>query len=148
MIGIVGGTGLYGLEGLSEQQWVRVESPFGAPSDELLFGRLGEHRVVFLPRHGRGHRIPPHEINFQANIFAVLGIRSLYFVLAGMAKRFVYLQPGLAMVLIFVGAKLAASHFLHIPVVVSLFIVSLLLGGSIIASLRKQAADRRHGDPA
>lgn len=71
VIGIVGGTGLYGLEGLTDQKWVRVDSPFGAPSDELLFGRLGEHRVVFLPRHGRGHRIPPHEINFLANIDAL-----------------------------------------------------------------------------
>ena len=71
MIGIVGGTGLYDLDGLSEQQWVRVESPFGAPSDELLFGRLGDTSVAFLPRHGRGHRIPPHEINFQANIDAL-----------------------------------------------------------------------------
>ncbi|HLL24898.1 MAG TPA: S-methyl-5'-thioadenosine phosphorylase [Kofleriaceae bacterium] len=71
MIGIVGGTGLYDLPGLTEQVWRRVESPFGAPSDELLFGRLGEQRIVFLPRHGRGHRIPPHEINFRANIDAL-----------------------------------------------------------------------------
>src|SRR5688572_28941376 len=71
VIGIVGGTGLYDLEGLTEQQWVKVDSPFGAPSDDLLFGRLGEQRVVFLPRHGRGHRIPPHEINFKANIDAL-----------------------------------------------------------------------------
>ena len=71
VIGIVGGTGLYDLEGLTEQKWVRVDSPFGAPSDELLTGRLGEHRVAFLPRHGRGHRIPPHEINFRANIDAL-----------------------------------------------------------------------------
>jgi 5'-methylthioadenosine phosphorylase len=68
VLGIVGGTGLYDLEGLTEQRWVRMESPFGAPSDELLRGRLGEHEIVFLPRHGRGHRIPPHEINFRANI--------------------------------------------------------------------------------
>jgi 5'-methylthioadenosine phosphorylase len=68
VIGIVGGTGLYELEGLSEQRWVRVESPFGAPSDEVLMGKLGGVRVVFLPRHGRGHRIPPHEINYRANI--------------------------------------------------------------------------------
>jgi tellurite resistance protein TerC len=81
-------------------------------------------------------------IVFTSNIFAILGIRSLYFVLAGLAKRFVYLQPGLAMVLIFVGAKLASSQFIHVPVVVSLFIVSLLLGGSILASLPKQAVDR------
>jgi 5'-methylthioadenosine phosphorylase len=67
-IGIVGGTGVYDLDGLADQQWIKVRSPFGAPSDEVLRGRLGEHDVVFLPRHGRGHRIPPHEINFLANI--------------------------------------------------------------------------------
>jgi 5'-methylthioadenosine phosphorylase len=70
-IGIVGGTGLYDLDGLTDQQWRRVDSPFGRPSDELLFGKLGDHKVVFLPRHGRGHRIPPHEINFLANIDAL-----------------------------------------------------------------------------
>jgi 5'-methylthioadenosine phosphorylase len=71
MIGIIGGTGLYALPGLVEQDWRRVESSFGEPSDELLFGRLGDHRIVFLPRHGRGHRIPPHEIPFRANIDAL-----------------------------------------------------------------------------
>jgi 5'-methylthioadenosine phosphorylase len=71
VIGIVGGTGLYALEGLHDEQWRRVESPFGTPSDELLFGRVGDQEVVFLPRHGRGHRIPPHEINFRANIDAL-----------------------------------------------------------------------------
>jgi 5'-methylthioadenosine phosphorylase len=70
-IGIVGGTGLYDLEGLTERAWRRVSSPFGQPSDELLFGKLGDQPVVFLPRHGRGHRIPPHEINFLANIDAL-----------------------------------------------------------------------------
>lgn len=70
-IGIVGGTGLYELEGLTDQRWVRIDSPFGAPSDELLFGKLGAQRVVFLPRHGRGHRIPPDEINYRANIDAL-----------------------------------------------------------------------------
>jgi 5'-methylthioadenosine phosphorylase len=71
MIGIVGGTGLYDIEGLTNRQWRKVASPFGEPSDELLFGRLGTREVVFLPRHGRGHRIPPHEINFRANIDAL-----------------------------------------------------------------------------
>lgn len=71
LIGIVGGTGLYDLEGLTDQEWRQVDSPFGKPSDALLFGRLGEQRVAFLPRHGRGHRIPPHEINFLANIDAL-----------------------------------------------------------------------------
>jgi 5'-methylthioadenosine phosphorylase len=68
VIGVVGGSGLYDLDGLTDQKWVKVSSPFGEPSDELLFGKLGDQRVVFLPRHGRGHRIPPHEINFLANI--------------------------------------------------------------------------------
>ena len=71
MLGIVGGTGLYDLEGLTDKAWRRVDSPFGAPSDELLFGKVGGADVVFLPRHGRGHRIPPHEINFLANIDAL-----------------------------------------------------------------------------
>ncbi|MEO8701782.1 MAG: S-methyl-5'-thioadenosine phosphorylase [Kofleriaceae bacterium] len=71
VIGIVGGTGIYDLDGLVEQQWRTVESPFGKPSDQLLFGRLGDQRCVFLPRHGRGHKIPPHEINFAANIDAL-----------------------------------------------------------------------------
>ena len=68
VIGIVGGTGLYELDGLTDQKWQRIDSPFGRPSDELLFGKLGEHTVVFLPRHGRGHKIPPHEIPFLANM--------------------------------------------------------------------------------
>ena len=71
VVGIIGGSGLYELDGLTEQKWQRIDSAFGTPSDELLFGRLGEQRIVFLPRHGRGHRIPPHEINFRANIDAL-----------------------------------------------------------------------------
>jgi 5'-methylthioadenosine phosphorylase len=71
MIGIIGGTGLYALPGLVEQDWRHIESPFGEPSDALLFGRLGDHRIAFLPRHGRGHRIPPHDIPFRANIDAL-----------------------------------------------------------------------------
>jgi len=71
MIGIIGGTGLYALPGLVEQDWRHIDSPFGEPSDALLLGRLGDHRIAFLPRHGRGHRIPPHEIPFRANIDAL-----------------------------------------------------------------------------
>jgi 5'-methylthioadenosine phosphorylase len=71
MIGVIGGTGLYELPGLVDREWRRIDSPFGEPSDQLLFGRLGEHPLVFLPRHGRGHRIPPHEIPFRANIDAL-----------------------------------------------------------------------------
>jgi 5'-methylthioadenosine phosphorylase len=71
VLGIVGGSGLYELDGLVGQRWQRVDSPFGAPSDELLMGTIADQRVVFLPRHGRGHRLPPHEINFAANIDAL-----------------------------------------------------------------------------
>ena len=67
MIGIVGGTGLYEL-GLEGAEWKTIESPWGTPSDAVLTGRLGDHQIAFLPRHGRGHKIPPHEINFRANI--------------------------------------------------------------------------------
>lgn len=67
-IGIVGGTGLYELPGFENAQWITVESVFGEPSDQLLIGELEGTRLVFLPRHGRGHRIPPTEINYRANI--------------------------------------------------------------------------------
>ncbi|HXQ53169.1 MAG TPA: S-methyl-5'-thioadenosine phosphorylase [Stellaceae bacterium] len=71
VIGVIGGSGLYQIDGLEDVTWRAVSSPFGDPSDELCFGRLGQVRVVFLPRHGRGHRIPPGEINFRANIDAL-----------------------------------------------------------------------------
>src|SRR6185436_13560422 len=71
VVGIIGGTGLYDLPGLTGQEWVHIESPFGAPSDDVLVGRIAGQRIAFLPRHGRGHRIPPHEINFLANIDAL-----------------------------------------------------------------------------
>jgi 5'-methylthioadenosine phosphorylase len=71
VIGIIGGSGLYNIDGVTDIEWRKVASPFGAPSDELCFGTLAGTRVVFLPRHGRGHRIPPSEINFRANIDAL-----------------------------------------------------------------------------
>jgi len=71
VIGILGGSGLYQIDGLTDVQWQRVASPFGEASDELCFGNLGGTRVVFLPRHGRGHRLSPSEINFRANIDAL-----------------------------------------------------------------------------
>ena len=67
-VGIIGGTGLYDLEGFRDAQWVSVQSPFGAPSDDLLIGRFEGIRVAFLPRHGRGHRVPPIHVNYRANI--------------------------------------------------------------------------------
>jgi 5'-methylthioadenosine phosphorylase len=70
-IGIVGGSGLYQIDGLTDIEWRRVDSPFGTPSDELCFGRLDGVDVVFLPRHGRGHRLSPSAINYRANIDAL-----------------------------------------------------------------------------
>ena len=70
-IGIIGGSGLYRLDALEDAQWLPVSSPLGKPSDEILFGRIGEVNLRFLPRHGRGHRIPPTEINVRANIDAL-----------------------------------------------------------------------------
>ena len=70
-IGIIGGTGLYDLEGFTRQKWVKVKTPFGPPSDDLLTGKLAGRDVVFLPRHGRGHRILPSELNHRANIWAM-----------------------------------------------------------------------------
>lgn len=70
-IGIIGGSGVYDIDGLQNKSWKKVESSFGEPSDELLFGELDGVPLVFLPRHGRGHKIPPSEINFRANIDAL-----------------------------------------------------------------------------
>jgi len=71
VIGIIGGSGIYEIDGLANKEWRRVHTPWGEPSDDLLFGELAGTRCVFLPRHGRGHRIPPSELNFRANIDAL-----------------------------------------------------------------------------
>ncbi len=68
VLGVIGGSGVYEIDGLINQRWQKVSSPFGEASDELLFGELSGQPMVFLPRHGRGHRIPPSAINYRANI--------------------------------------------------------------------------------
>jgi 5'-methylthioadenosine phosphorylase len=70
-IGIIGGSGLYAIDQLEDPQWIAVDTPWGAPSDELLIGRLEGVKFVFLPRHGRGHRLSPSGINYRANIDAL-----------------------------------------------------------------------------
>jgi len=94
-LGIIGGSGVYDIEGLSNKRWQHVDSPFGEVSDELLFGELGDQRMVFLPRHGRGHRIPPSEINYRANIDALkrAGVTDLISVSAVGSLR-EHLPPG------------------------------------------------------
>jgi 5'-methylthioadenosine phosphorylase len=78
-VGIIGGSGLYEMEGVTGAREIAVETPFGAPSDRLVLGTLEGRSVAFLPRHGRGHRILPSEINFQANIYALksLGVERI-----------------------------------------------------------------------
>lgn len=71
MIGIIGGSGLYDIDGLEEKTWQQVETPWGTPSDALLSGRLAGVRCVFLPRHGRGHPLSPTHLNYRANIDAL-----------------------------------------------------------------------------
>ncbi len=78
-IGIIGGSGLYEIEGFENKNWVRVDTPFGEPSDEYLIGKINGEEIAFLPRHGRGHKIMPSELNYRANIFGMrkLGVQWL-----------------------------------------------------------------------
>ncbi|OGS98976.1 MAG: 5'-methylthioadenosine phosphorylase, partial [Gallionellales bacterium RIFCSPLOWO2_02_FULL_59_110] len=96
MLGIIGGSGVYNIEGLENTRWVKVESSFGEPSDEILVGELAGQPIAFLPRHGRGHRIPPSEINFRANIDALkrLGVTDIVSVSAVGSLR-EHLMPGM-----------------------------------------------------
>jgi len=79
IVGVIGGSGLYQMDGLKEVHEVTVATPFGKPSDRLVRGMLGDTDLVFLPRHGKGHRWLPTEINFRANIFAMkkLGVERI-----------------------------------------------------------------------
>jgi len=71
VLGVIGGSGLYAMEALSDLEEHAVETPYGAPSDAVISGHLGDTKLLFLPRHGRGHRVAPHEINYRANILAL-----------------------------------------------------------------------------
>jgi 5'-methylthioadenosine phosphorylase len=71
VLGIIGGSGLYEIDGLSSVSELAVDTPYGQPSDVMIKGTLGETTLLFLPRHGRGHRIPPHQINYRANVCAL-----------------------------------------------------------------------------
>jgi 5'-methylthioadenosine phosphorylase len=96
MLAVIGGSGVYNIDGLQRKQWTKVESAFGQPSDEVLIGELEGERVCFLPRHARGHRIPPSEINFRANIEALkrLGVTDIVSVSAVGSLR-EHLAPGM-----------------------------------------------------
>ena len=94
-IGVIGGSGLYEMDGLTDISTVRVDTPFGEPSDEFVLGTLEGRRLAFLPRHGRGHRLLPSEINYRANIYAMkkLSVRRIISVSAvGSMKE--KIEPG------------------------------------------------------
>ena len=95
LLGVIGGSGLYSMKELNIAEKVTVDTPFGAPSEDIVIGELSGTRMAFLPRHGSGHFIPPSEINFRANIFALkkLGVEQIISVSAvGSMKE--KLQPG------------------------------------------------------
>ena len=79
LLGVIGGSGLYSMKELKVIEKIAVDTPFGSPSDDVVIGKLGEVKLAFLPRHGVGHFIPPSEINFRSNIFAMkkLGVQKL-----------------------------------------------------------------------
>jgi 5'-methylthioadenosine phosphorylase len=96
VLAIIGGSGVYDIDGLENKRWVRAESSFGTPSDEVLIGELNGQSIAFLPRHGRGHRIPPSGINFRANVDALkrLGVSDIVSVSAVGSLR-EHLTPGM-----------------------------------------------------
>ncbi len=79
-LGVIGGSGLYQMSDMQHGEWVSVDTPFGAPSDDYFVGELDGVRVVFLPRHGRGHRILPSELNFRANIYGMKKLGAEYLI--------------------------------------------------------------------
>jgi 5'-methylthioadenosine phosphorylase len=94
-LGVIGGSGLYEIEELTDVAEERVDTPFGEASDAFITGRIGEQRLVFLPRHGRGHRVAPHEINYRANLYGMkkLGVtRMLAISAVGSMKE--EIEPG------------------------------------------------------
>jgi len=94
-IGIIGGSGVYDPKILTNVKEIKVYTPYGQPSDNIILGELEGKKVAFLPRHGRGHKIPPHKINYRANIWALkeLGIKWVISVSAVGSLRLDY-KPG------------------------------------------------------
>lgn len=100
VLGIIGGSGLYKMDGLEFEEEREVDTPFGKPSDALVIGRLEGVKVIFLPRHGRGHRILPSEINYRANIYALKKLGAEFIIGSGACGSLrEHLQPGFIVVI-------------------------------------------------
>jgi 5'-methylthioadenosine phosphorylase len=82
-LGVIGGSGLYEMAGLTDVEHVHLSTPFGHPSDEYVVGKLGETRLIFMPRHGRGHRVLPSDLNFRANLYGMKQLGAEWIVAVG-----------------------------------------------------------------
>ncbi len=95
VLGVIGGSGLYQIEGLAAVEEVQVQTPFGPPSDSVVRGQLGETTLLFLPRHGRGHRIAPHQIDYRANICALKKLGATHLVsISAVGSMLEKIEPG------------------------------------------------------
>jgi 5'-methylthioadenosine phosphorylase len=95
VLGVIGGSGLYEMAGLSDVEQVEVDTPFGAPSDVIVRGRIGDVTLLFLPRHGRGHRLAPHLINYRANVCAMKRLGATHLVsLSAVGSMRENIEPG------------------------------------------------------
>lgn len=150
-IGIIGGSGLYQMEGVDDVQWVDVETPYGPPSDQVAIGRLAGEAVAFLSRHGRGHRHPPHTINYRANIWALksLGVRWLVSVSATGSMREEIVPGQLVMVDQFIDrTRMRASTFFEDGAVAHVMFaepVCEVLRGALVAEAKNQRLAHHDG---
>jgi 5'-methylthioadenosine phosphorylase len=95
VLGVIGGSGLYDIDGLADVRETRVDTPFGAPSDVIVEGRLGEAKLLFLPRHGRGHVHPPHLLNYRANVCALKKLGATHLVsISAVGSMREHIAPG------------------------------------------------------
>lgn len=95
VLGVIGGSGMYEMAGLLDVEEVAIETPFGPPSDSIVRGRLGDVELLFLPRHGRGHRHPPHLINYRANVCAMKRLGATHLVsLSAVGSMREHIEPG------------------------------------------------------
>ncbi len=151
LLAIIGGSGLYDLPGLVDTRWETVDTPWGAPSDQIFRGRLGNTQMAFLPRHGRGHRIPPSEVNYRANIAALksLGATDVLSLSAVGGLR-ADLPPGTFVVVDqFIDRTVArASSFFGTGLVAHVSMakpVCSRLGQHVLAALAQQAVPHARG---
>ena len=120
-LGIIGGSGLYKMEGFEKTKWRKINTPWGKPSDEVLIAKLGKEEIYFIPRHSRGHKINPTNINFKANIdaqqlgyvwlFVVTGLFIIRMLCDSLMVRRPMLEPNLGRASRSISARVWTSVF-------------------------------------